>query len=376
MPEIWLQYGTTDIALDIRFENLYKEITPRVSSLPEDQINYRLKDVPLKDNILIIVFSSTVATKRVLSPLLEIATNKGANCQIITPPKLRESYNTGNEKWIPNSLSLSDIVELKEKMAKFDQTVFVTHSLYDPLFGFEGIPSHLLRNFMKDKMSEAISLRSSDMPCPGSFTEPYRLALSLSMDIDAVSLEFLGDSNQIYDICWGSIEESSKYTSSKLVENANREHQTVKSEILSPGREPIYHATLADSLNSLWNCIGMLSRNGSPILLSESRKGLGSKALEMFVEKRFPDHSSTKDGKYIDGQEQLIFLEAARQKYNLGIVSTLPNYYLASKLGFETYDSLKQALANLLSRHGKTHKVALVSDAQFTLSLIDPDSKG
>ena len=56
MPEIWLGYGTTDIALDIRFENLYKEITPQVFPLQEDQINYRLQDVPVNDNTLIIVF--------------------------------------------------------------------------------------------------------------------------------------------------------------------------------------------------------------------------------------------------------------------------------------------------------------------------------
>ncbi|MDQ3840195.1 MAG: hypothetical protein M3297_13115 [Thermoproteota archaeon] len=375
MPEIWLQYGTTDVALDIRYENLYREITPQFFSLEQDQINYRLQDAPLKNNNLIIVFSYTLATKRVLSSLLDMATNKGINCKIMTPAKLRDFSDTTKEKWIVNSLTPTDLHGLKETMTRFDQTMFVTHSAYDPLFGFEGVPSHLLRTFMKDKMSEAFSSRTSDAPLPGIYTEPYRLALSLCMDIDAVSLELLGDSKRIYDICYGSIEDSSKYISSKLIENVNREHQEVKSEIISPGGEPIYHSTLADSLNSLWNCLGMLGRNGSPVLLSESKKGLGSKALQMFVEKKLPDYSSIQDGKYIDGQEQLIFLETVREKFNLGILSTLPNYYLASKLGFETYDGLKQALANLLSRHGKTHKVALVSDAQFTLSLTGPDSK-
>ena len=375
MPEIWLRYGTTDIALDIRFENLYKEITPQVFPLQEDQINYRLQDVPVKDNTLIIAFSCTLATKRVLSSLIDKATNNGASGKIMSPPKLKESINIGNEKWIPNSLSCEDFGTLKETMDKFDQTLFVTHSAYDPLFGFEGTPTHLLRNYMKDKMIEAISSRSSDMPSPGNFSEPYRLALSLCEDIDAVSIELLGDSKQISDICWGSINDTFRYTSSKLSERPNIELQRVKSEIISPGREPFHHSTLSESLNSLWNCMGILSRNGSPILLSESRNGLGSRALEMFVEKKLPNSMSTKDGKYIDGQEHLIFLEAMREKYNLGIVSTLPEYYLTTKLGFQTYASLKQALASLLSRHGKTHKVALFSDAHFTLPLIDSNSK-
>ncbi len=375
MPEIWLRYGTTDIALDIRFENLYKEITPQVFPLQEDQINHKLQDVPLKDNTLIIVFSCTLATKRVLSSLIDKATNNGANGRIMSPPKLKESINVGNEKWISNSLRCEDFGKLKETMDKFDQTLFVTHSAYDPLFGFEGTPTHLLRNYMKDKMIEAISSRSSNMPSPGNFSEPYRLALSLCEDIDAVSIELLGNSNQISDICWGSINDTFRYTSSKLSERPDIEPQRVKSEIISPGREPFHHSTLSESLNSLWNCMGILGRNGSPILLSESRNGLGSRALEMFVEKKLPNSMSTKDCKYIDGQEHLMFLEAMREKYNLGIVSTLPEYYLTTKLGFQTYASLKQALASLLARHGKTHKVALFSDAHFTLPLIDSNSK-
>lgn len=375
MPEIWLRYGTTDIALDIRFENLYKEITPQVFPLQEDQINYKLQDVPVKDNTLIIVFSCTLATKRVLSSLIDKSTNNGANGRIMSPPKLKESINVGNEKWISNSLRCEDFGTLKETMDKFDQTLFVTHSAYDPLFGFEGTPTLLLRNYMKEKMIEVISSRSSNMPSPGNFSEPYRLALSLCEDIDAVSIELLGDSKQISDICWGSINDTFRYTSSKLSEKPNIEQQRVKSEIISPGREPFHHSTLSESLNSLWNCMGILSRNGSPILLSESRNGLGSRALEMFVEKKLPNSMSTKDGKYIDGQEHLIFLEAMREKYDLGIVSTLPEYYLTTKLGFQTYASLKQALASLLSRHGKTHKVALFSDAHFTLPLIDSNSK-
>lgn len=375
MPEIWLRYGTTDIALDIRFENLYKEITPQVFPLQEDQINYKLQDVPVKDNTLIIVFSCTLATKRVLSSLIDKVTNNGANGRIMSPPKLKESINVGNENWISNSLRCEDFGTLKETMEKFDQTIFVTHSAYDPLFGFEGTPTLLLRNYMKDKMIEAISSKSSNMPSPGNFSEPYHLALSLCEDIDAVSIELLGDSKQISDICCGSINDTFKYTSSKLSEKPNIEQQRVKSEIISPGREPFHHSTLSESLNSLWNCMGILSRNGSPILLSESRNGLGSRALEMFVEKKLPNSMSTKDGKYIDGQEHLIFLEAMREKYNLGIVSTLPEYYLTTKLGFQTYAGLKQALASLLSRHGKTHKVALFSDAHFTLPLIDSNSK-
>ena len=62
MPEIWLQYGKTDVALDIRFENLYKEIRPTFTPLQEDQFGSKLQDVPLNENSLVIVLSSSQAT--------------------------------------------------------------------------------------------------------------------------------------------------------------------------------------------------------------------------------------------------------------------------------------------------------------------------
>lgn len=372
MPEIWLQYGKTDIALDIRFENLYKEIVPTFTPLQEDQFNSKLQDVPLSENSLVIVLSSSQATSQILSFLVDTATRRGVNgITIVTLPKLKGFIDIRNDKYRSSLLSASDLVSLTETMAKFEKTVFLSHSTYDPLFGFEGTPTHLLRNFMEDKMSEAFSLRRSDLPSPGTISEPYRLALSLCKDIEAMSIEIVGNSNRISDIYCGSIEESFTKSSSKLIENSVVEEHRVKSAIISPGSELIYHATLAKSLNCLWNSVHILSEHGSAILLGESSGGLGSKALEMFVEGRTNASLLRENGKYVEGQEHLMFLEAMREKYDMGIISTLPEYYLKTKLGLETFDSLKQVLTNLLLRYGKNHKVTVLSDARSTLPRTD-----
>ena len=47
MPEIWLKYGNTDIALDIKFENLLKNISSDFPSLTEDEIRSELSNVLL-----------------------------------------------------------------------------------------------------------------------------------------------------------------------------------------------------------------------------------------------------------------------------------------------------------------------------------------
>ena len=70
---------------------------------------------------------------------------------------------------------------------------------------------------------------------------------------------------------------------------------------------------------------------------------------------------------HVDGLEHLVYIEELKQKYKLGIVSTLPQYYLRSRLGFNTYPGMREALQSLLSDHGKNHKVLVVSDADIIL---------
>jgi hypothetical protein len=59
-------------------------------------------------------------------------------------------------------------------------------------------------------------------------------------------------------------------------------------------------------------------------------------------------------------------LQELAQKYELGVVSTLPHYYLR-KLGFLTFDSVKDALDKLLAKQGKSHKLLVISDADISL---------
>jgi hypothetical protein len=373
MPEIWLRYGTTDIPLDIRFENLNKNLEPTSSYLRDEQVQDKLQEIPLKDNCLFIVLSSSVLTRRVLSWIVDLATNKRYNgIGIMTLPKLRDFIDLRNEKYNTTTLNANDFLSLNETIAKFQTTFFLSHSAYDPVFGFEGTPTHLVRNYNKEMMSEAIRLRSDDLPTPGIESEPYRLALSVCENVNATSIEIVGYSNMFLDMYYGPIAESYKKATSRLRENTFVESNQVKSEIISPGCDPFHHHTLTESLNCLWNCIDILSEGGSAVLLAEARGGLGSEALETFVHGRPPISSSSENERIIDGKEHLIFLEAMRKKYDIGVISTIPQYYLKTKLGLDTFDGLRQVMTKLLSKYGKNHKVTLVSEGRSTHARIDP----
>jgi hypothetical protein len=70
---------------------------------------------------------------------------------------------------------------------------------------------------------------------------------------------------------------------------------------------------------------------------------------------------------YANGLEHLLYMNELRQKYDLGILSTLPEYFLKTKLGFKTYKNMAEALEKLFTKHGKSHKVLVVSDADINL---------
>ena len=83
----------------------------------------------------------------------------------------------------------------------------------------------------------------------------------------------------------------------------------------------------------------------------------------MYIEGRLKMEEQLKSS-YIHGLEHLLYLDELVQKGQLGIISTLPQYYL-KKLRLDTYTSLKNVLEELLVKYGKNHKVLVVSDADI-----------
>jgi hypothetical protein len=111
------------------------------------------------------------------------------------------------------------------------------------------------------------------------------------------------------------------------------------------------------------------------VLLSENLGGLGGRALELLVEGRLDVHNYESNvSEYIEGLEHVMYIKELSQKYDLGIVSTLPQYYLKAKLGIKTYSSVKHVLEDLLTKFGKNHKVMVLSDPDIILPKVRVNS--
>jgi len=369
MPEIWLRYGTTDVVLDIKFENLASNITSSFRPLPEEEIMATLGSVPLTDNMLLVSLSPSKAAARTLAILAGAARAKGFTVTVDVPPRMAASLRTnltaqaGGEAV---SISRADYQSLQERIKKFQSALVVSSVAYDPLFGYAGAPTTVLRNFLPDRMSEAFMTRRDNIPTPAEEREPLKIAISSMEGIAANSIELVASGSGIAGIHSGSVAEAFAKAKSQLRAISAVEADPVKCAILSASSESGSHSALSVALNSLWNALHIVRQGGSAILLAECREGLGGGALQMYVEGRLKAEQLGQTP-YVDGLEHLLYLRELGQKYELGIVSTLPHYYTSRKLGFSIYASMKDIMERLPDRHGKNYKAIVMSDADITL---------
>ena len=367
MPEIWFKYGSTEIVLDIKFENLLKNVSSEYPLLTEEEIKAALKDVIIDDNTLIFALSGSRSVAKIIITLSHIAQSKGYEKLLVNIlPNIEEPLKT----YLADTkitLRRTDYSSLKGTIDKFQNVLFISHVTYDPLFGFNGTPTLILRNFMKDKMFEAFESRQGDLPSAGIKGIPLEIALSYCENIPALSIEVVANYHGIAGIYYGNILHSFNEAVTKLSAISIVKTESTKSAIISVSSEIVTHLTLTNSLNSLWNASHIVKEGGSVVLLAENRKGIGGGALQMFIEGKLKIEDARTSSSYIDGLEHIIFIEALKQKYDLGILSTIPQYYLRTLLGFTTYSGMREILQDLLTKHGKNHKVLAISDPEIIL---------
>ena len=371
MPEIWLRYGTTDVVLDIKFENLANHISstfqvPQEQEQEQDIKTALTSGVALTDKMLFLGLSGSKAAAKIIMMLAEEAGTRGLSFTIDVPSKIASTLrsNLGGIETI--SINRIGYQSLSERMAKFQNTIIVSSVAYDPLFGFAGAPTTLLRNLFADRMAEAFKARKDNRPTPGVEGDPLKVATSAVESIPATSVELVANGDNVVGIHIGSIKEAFDKAIAQLHLISAVEAQPAKCAIISASDEASTHSTLASALNSLWNSIHIVKEGGTAILLAETREGIGGGALQMFIEGRLKQEQ-LQLSPYINGLEHLLFIEELRLKYDMGLISTLPHYYSKTKLGFTTYSGTEDILQKLQEKHGKNFKTLVLSNADITL---------
>ncbi len=357
MPEIWVKYGNTHVALDIKLENLQAEILPKIQGISEDEILNGLQSLPLSNETLVLTLSESRAVNKVASLLSQATGSKGCGGAEVSTLNKATTYDPKNGF----NIGSADSPLLLSKPYK--DVVFVSRVSYDPLFGFSGSPTLLLRHYMHNQMLKAYELRKNDIPTPGVNCPPLEEALSSTANLSAFSVEIVESDSCICGIFPGKIGDAFRKAVHAL---SSTQIAVERTQALILGGTAETDVDLSTSLNLIWNSAHVLQEGGSAAILAQNRNGLGKGALQMLVEGKLKVEDLERRGFYIEGLEHLLYLKSLREKFRLGVVSTLPCWYL-SKLGLEAFRGSTELLKRLLTRYGNKSKilVSLVGDTHL-----------
>ena len=358
MPEIWLNYGITDVVLDIRAENLDQKIDSDGTTLEESAISEKLSSMDLSKPMDLVVLHNSRSIQKIIASLFTICEQKSLPFpNVLAEKRIMNLVKAG----MPEG---STINEFETEELANSNLVFIGEMEFDGLFGYETISTRLIKKFGQDHMLSAYAKRKGNLPTPGQLTDSFEEAKKFSNNFEIQGIEIVANSKGIVDFSIGHPSETIVLT--KTLESFGvQDIEKQKSMIISTGKDSS-NDTLSKSLSSLWNCSSAIHDGGVAILVAECKGGLGSDAIQQFIEGRLPLERLQNPVKYIGGMEDLLFLTEIQKKFQIGLVSILPEFY-ATKLNLITLSGIKDSMDYILKAQGARQKVAVVSDGARTL---------
>ncbi len=359
MPEIWLNYGISEVVLDIRAENLGQNIDSGGKNLEDPELSERLlSGLDLSRPMELVVLHSSRNTQKVISVLYTICEQKSLPFpRILADRGLIDLVRPG----LPEGSTIS---EFGGASLSDSNLVFMSEVELDGLFGFETISTRLLRRFGQENMLAAYAKRRGNLPAPGQPTESVAEARRFVDSFDIVGIEITANSGGIVDVSVGHPAKTMDVSKS-FEAVAVRDAEEQGAMIISTGKDAS-NGTLGRSLSSLWNCYGGVRAGGLAVLLAECGGGLGSEAARQFVEGRLDAGRLNNPARYVDGMEALLYLAEIQKTIQVGLVSILPELYV-KKLNMVPLNGAKYALEHILKTRGPRQKVSVVSDGARVL---------
>jgi len=352
VPEIWLNYGPTDVVLDIKAENLDAKIELDAPVLDYSQVSERLDAIDLTKPLTFVVLNYTESVQKILSTLFEKCTQRS-----VPRPKVfadKQIMNLVRSHLPPESQVLAF-----EGIETVDSSlVFIDEMEFDGLFGFDTISTKLLRRFGKDQMLSAYEKRQGNLPNPGKETESIQIAKNFANTFEISAIEIVANQKGIADLSIGH--PSNTISISKTLASFTKSIEKHRTLLISTGKDAS-NDTLSRSLGSLWNCHTAIRDDGMAILLGECRAGIGSEAMRQYIEGRMSIERLQKPAKYVDGMEDLLYLSEIQKRLQIGLVSVLPEFYI-KKLNILPFDGVKETLEYVLKHQGARQKISIIPD--------------
>jgi hypothetical protein len=278
MPELWLNYGSTDVIVDLRAENLSLIENLKFDIRNEESLDQEIESIPITDNTILVPLDASNSTVQLTSRLVSLAEIRGITLPIETIPRAR--------KVLSNKIQSQNITLIEKSNDHFHRrtnergTIFISKVNIDPFFGYSGTPTNLLREFEQDKMNQAFHSRVDDLPHPGEKSQPIETANRFCESMQAKSIEIISNNSGINNFFYGEIIQSFQSATKKLDDLSIENQQELKSLILGTNIDSNSSSTLSSSLDLLWNSTKVLKRNAIVVIISVNSIGFGSKAME------------------------------------------------------------------------------------------------
>lgn len=353
MPEIWLNYGVTDVVLDIRAENLDQTIDSGGPALDDAAIEERLGGLDLSGPVELAVMHDTRSVRKVISSLHGMCERRS-----VGPPRIlaERAVLGGIRAGLPEGAAAEELAG--DALSNAD-LVFLAEAEFDGLFGYETVSTRLIRMFGSESMLGAYARRQGNLPAPGQYPGSLEEARKFADGFEVKAIEVASSSAGIAEVAVGHPSKTASVPKA-LEAGSIRDVGPQRAVVASTGRDAS-NRTLGRSLSSLWNCAAAVKKDGLAVLVAECGGGLGSEALQRFVEGRITLGQLRNPTRYVQGMEDLLFLSEVQKGFQVGLVSVLPEFY-AKKLGIVPLPGARASLEYILKTQGPRQKVTIVSD--------------
>lgn len=363
MPEVWIPYGEVEVSIDIKSENLAGIYENNNSKYDIEQLNNYEKLTTIKNNITILDECNSLGSISILNKLLSIFENNNKINEI------KIIKNTNNKKIYKNIIknSKKNIVikqinefsknELKEYI-KHKNIIFISQSKFESLFGFTGGPITLARISNENLIKDAFYTEEVFLPEPGKKVEKSRIIENEYEKYNNIlSIEIVEDNNGINNCEIGTLNQTHNNSINYLINNIKPIQKKFDACIISCDD---VRRNLTNSLNGIWNNYTTINDKGDITLLAECSEGIGSPALKKHLLNQINIKNILQNKEYVNGLENIIYLQNIINNFSISIVSTLPNYYLENKLKFRSHNKANEALQSIIRRKGKSSFVSII----------------
>ena len=353
MPEIWLNYGIADVVLDIRAENLEQKIDSDGKVLDDSSINEKLKTLDFSKPIELVVLHNSKSIQKIITSIFSLCEQKTKPFpKILTDKRILNSVKIG----LPEGISIN---EFNNNNISNSNLVFLSEMEFDGLFGYETISTRLIKKFGEESMLSAYAKRLGNLPIPGQYPSSLDEAKKFTNNFEIQGIEIIANSSGILNFSIGHPSETISTT--KFFEsNSIKDVEPQKTMIISTGKDASNN-NLGKSLSSLWNCSSVIKKDGLGILVAECKHGLGSDAIQQFIEDRLTIDQLRNPTNYVQGMEDLLFLSEIQKNFQIGLISILPEFY-TKKLNIISMPGIKYSMDYILKTQGARQKVSVITD--------------